>query len=34
MTWNFHVDDYDKGRYEMILGRDLFKRIMIKYKII
>ena len=21
--WNFHVDDSDKGIYDMILGRDL-----------
>ena len=23
VTWNFHVDDSTKGRYDMILGRDL-----------
>ena len=23
MTWKFHVDDSAKGRYDMILGRDL-----------
>ena len=23
LMWNFHVDDSSKGRYEMILGRDL-----------
>ena len=23
MTWNFHVDDSTKGRYGMIIGRDL-----------
>ena len=23
VTWNCHVDDYAKGRYDMILGRDL-----------
>ena len=23
VTWNFHVDDSDKGRYDMILGRYL-----------
>ena len=23
MTWNFHVDDSSKGRYNIILGRDL-----------
>ena len=22
VTWNFHVDDSSKGRYDMILGRD------------
>ena len=23
VTWKCHVDDYDKVRYDMILGRDL-----------
>ena len=23
MTWNCHIDDSAKGRYDMILGRDL-----------
>ena len=23
VTWNFHVDDSSKGRYNIILGRDL-----------
>ena len=23
VMWNFHVDDSSKGRYNMILGRDL-----------
>ena len=23
VTWNCHVDDYAKGRYDMILGRDI-----------
>ena len=23
LTWNCHVEDSDKGRYDMILGRDL-----------
>ena len=23
VTWDFHVDDSAKGRYETILGRDL-----------
>ena len=23
LTWNFHADDSDKGRYDMILGRYL-----------
>ena len=23
VTWNCHVDDFVKGRYDMILGRDL-----------
>ena len=23
VTWKYHVDDSDKGRYNMILGRDL-----------
>ena len=25
VTWNCHVDDSAKGRYDMILGRDLLK---------
>ena len=25
VTWNYHVDDYTKGRYDMILGRDILK---------
>ena len=23
MTWSFHVDESAKGRYDMILGRDI-----------
>ena len=23
VTWNFHVDESTKGRYDMILGRDI-----------
>ena len=23
VTWKFHVDDSAKGRYDMILGRDI-----------
>ena len=23
MTWNFHVDDSTKGRYDLILGRNI-----------
>ena len=23
VTWECHVDDYNKGRYDMTLGRDL-----------
>ena len=23
LTWKFHVDDFTKGRYDMILGIDL-----------
>ena len=23
VTWNCHVDDSSKGRYDMVLGRDL-----------
>ena len=25
VTWSFHVDDFAKGRYNMILGQDLLK---------
>ena len=25
MTWKLYMDDYDKGRYDMILVRDLLK---------
>ena len=25
VAWNFHVDDSDKGRYNMILSRDLLR---------
>ena len=25
MTWNYHVDEFDKGRHYMTLGRDILK---------
>ena len=32
VTWNFHVDDYNKGRYGMILGRDLLTALLLSSK--
>ena len=34
VTWKCHVYESAKGRYDIILGKDLFNRIMIKFKII
>ena len=33
VTWNYHVDDFAKGIYEMILGRDLLKELGINIKL-
>ena len=30
MTWECHVDDYIEGRYDMILGSDLLKYIILE----
>ena len=32
MTWNFNVDDSSKGVYDMILGRDLLKDLVLNLK--
>ena len=32
VTWGFHVDDSTTVRYDVILVRDIFKRIIIKTK--
>ena len=32
MTWNFNVDDSSKGVYNMILGRDLLKDLVMNLK--
>ena len=32
VTWDFHVDDSDKGRYDMILGRDVLKELGLNMK--
>ena len=31
-TWNCHVDDSAKGRYNMILGRDILKKLVLNLK--
>ena len=31
-TWNFHVDDSAKGRYDMILGRDILTELALNLK--
>ena len=33
VTWNYHVDDFAKGIYEMILGRDLLKELGLNIKL-
>ena len=33
VTWNFHVDDTTKGRYDMILGRDILKTLGLNLKL-
>ena len=33
VTWYFHVDDYSKGRYYMIKGRDLLIKLGLNIKI-
>ena len=33
MTWNCHVDDYAKGRYKMILGRDILTELLLNIKL-
>ena len=32
VTWECHVDDFAKGRYDIILGRDLFKSLRLNIK--
>ena len=32
VTWNFHVDDSNKGRYDMILGQDLLTKLGLNLK--
>ena len=32
VTWNFHVDDSVKGRYYMILGKDLLTQLLLNVK--
>ena len=33
MTWKFHVDESAKGRYGIILGRDLLTELRLNIKI-
>ena len=33
MTWNCHVNDSAKGRYDMILGRDILKTLGLNLKL-
>ena len=33
VTWNWHVDDSDKVRYDMILGRDSLTGLLINLKL-
>ena len=32
VTWKFHVDEYTKGRYNIILGRDLLIALVLDLK--
>ena len=32
MTCEFHVDEYDEGRYDMVLGRDILTELGLKLK--
>ena len=32
VTWNCHLDDSAKGRYNMILGRDILKKLVLNLK--
>ena len=32
MTWKFHVDDSNKGRYDMILGQDIWTELGLNLK--
>ena len=32
VSWNFHVDDSAKGRYNMILGRDISTELVLNLK--
>ena len=34
VTWKCHVDESTKGGHDMILGKDIFNRIRIKFKIL
>ena len=33
VMWNFHMDDFAKGRYDMILGRDILTALGINLKL-
>ena len=33
VTWSFHVDDFAKGRYNMILGQDLLTELGLNLKL-
>ena len=33
VVWNFHMDDSTRGRYDMILGRDLFTKLVLNLKL-
>ena len=32
MTWDFHVDDLAKGKYDMMLGKDLLIHLVLNLK--
>ena len=33
VTWKFHVDDSAKGRYDIILGKDLWTELVLNLKL-